>query len=100
MRMQSTREAQPVIWELCATVSEAFQLVGIAQRSGVAVQLTSVRVDPDGPHSACSDRLTHDDDAKIDGYIVNISCHAPAEEAARLRAEIEATVSGCLIPRH
>jgi hypothetical protein len=71
--------------------------LSFALQIGVELQLTSVRIDPDGAHGPCSERLVHQPGAKIDGYIVDISCDSSPEAASLLQRAIEATIQGCLV---
>lgn len=85
-------------WRFCAPTAEALQLVGLAQRVGVPVELTSVRVDRDGPHSACAESLVSSTgDTKIAGYEVLVRCDAGPEVVARVWSELAPVARGCVV---
>ena len=87
-------------WHFCASPAEALRLVGLAQRVGAPVELTSERVDREGPHSACAELLVSaGDEAGIDGYEVTVGCDPNPHVVARVWSELAPVARGCVVLR-
>jgi hypothetical protein len=87
------------VWRFCAPSDDALRLVGLAQRVGFPVELTSVRLDRDGPHSVCAGSLVSAGDAGIDGYEVVVRCDGSPEVVAQVWTELAPAARGCVVLR-